>query len=72
MPTLGSETISGKPLKNDEKSFLFLRYLNFCLNFFGHVGKRLDKKAKVYFRIYDVINREANNCNIDIDQYFKK
>ena len=24
-----------------------LRYLNFCLNFFGHVRKRLDKKAKV-------------------------
>ena len=27
--------------------FSFLRYLNFYLDFFDHVGKRLDKKAKI-------------------------
>ena len=27
--------------------FLFLRYLNFCPDFFGHLGKRLDKKLKL-------------------------
>ena len=29
---------------------MFSRYLNFCPNFFGLVGKQLDKKPKVYFR----------------------
>ena len=28
-----------------------------------HVGKRLDKKAKVNFEIYDVTNWEANDYN---------
>ena len=34
----------------DESFFLLLRYLNFCPDFFGHVGKRLDKKVKVNFK----------------------
>ena len=38
------------------KRFLFLRYINFCPDFFGHVGKRLDKEAEINFKIYDVIN----------------
>ena len=29
------------------KLFLFLRYLNFCLYFFGQIGKRLDKLGLV-------------------------
>ena len=34
------------PRKNyPQKSFLGLRYLNFCPDFFGHEGKQLDKKA---------------------------
>ena len=33
--------------------FSFLRYLNFCPSIFGLVGKGLDKKAKVNFKIYD-------------------
>ena len=33
------------------KLFSCLRYLNFCLDIFGQVGKRLDKKAKVNFKI---------------------
>ena len=32
----------------------FLRYINFCPDFFGYVGKRLHKKAKVNFKINDV------------------
>ena len=42
---------------------MFLRHLNFCLNIFGNIGTRLDKKAKpkpkVNFKIYDVINWET-------------
>ena len=29
-----------------------------CPSFFGHVGKRLDEKAKVNFKIYDAIDWE--------------
>ena len=36
--------------------FLFLIYLNFCSNFFDHVGKEFDKKAKVNSKIYDATN----------------
>ena len=34
--------------------FLFLRYLGFCPKFFDHAGIRLDKKAKVNFKMLDV------------------
>ena len=44
-----------------EKFFSFLRYLNFCPDVFGHVGKRLDKKAEVNFKIYDVTDWITNN-----------
>ena len=40
--------------------------------FFGYVEKRLDKKAKVNFKIYDVIDRETNSCNTHIALYLKK
>ena len=46
--------------------------LDFCPDFFRHVGKWLDKKAKVYFKIYVVINWEINNYNRHIAQYLKK
>ena len=32
-------------------------------DFFDYVGKRLDKKAIVYFKVYDIIGRAANNYN---------
>ena len=48
------------------KKLSFLRYLNFCPNFFAHVGKRLNYKAKVNFKIYDIINWETNNYNAHI------
>ena len=35
--------------------FSFSRYLSLCLDFFGHVTKRLDKKNKVSFKFYDVM-----------------
>ena len=58
-----------KPFKNDGKCFLFhlkssfrsLRGLTFCPNFFGNVGKWVDKKAKVNSKIYDFINWKTNN-----------
>ena len=49
-----------------------LRYLNFCPNFFGHVGKSLDKKAEVNFKNYDVIYWETNSYNRYIAQHGKK
>ena len=33
-----------------------LRYLNSCPDIFDHVGKLLGEKAKVNFKIFDVIN----------------
>ena len=53
-----------------KKLFLFLRYLNFCPGFFGSVGKWFDKKAKVSFKIYDVIIWETNNSNTHV-QYLQ-
>ena len=47
--------------------FTFLRYL-----LFGYVEKRLDKKAMVNFKIYDVTDWATNNYNIHITQYVKK
>ena len=38
---------------------LLLRYLIFFPEFFGHVGKRIDKKAKVNFKIYDISDWET-------------
>ena len=49
-----------------------LRYLIFCPDFFDHVGKRLDKKAKDNFKIYEVIDQETSNYNRHIAQYLTK
>ena len=32
------------------KSLFLFKYLNFCPDFFGHMGKRLDNKIKVSFK----------------------
>ena len=45
---------------------MFLRYLSFCSDFFGHVEKLLDEKAKVNFKISDVIDWEKNDYNAHI------
>ena len=53
-----------KVMKNasisSQNLFSFLRYFNFCPAFFGHVGKRMNKKAKVKFKIY---YHKLNNKN---------
>ena len=54
------------------KLFFFSRYLYFLFPLFGHVGKRLDKKVEVNFKIYDVADWTANNYNTHIAQNLKK
>ena len=49
-----------------------LRMLNFSLHIFGHAGIRLDKKAKVSFKIYGITNWITNNYNTHIARYLKK
>ena len=66
--TLRFETISGcwKPFKNHKNTFnfflnvlfVFLRNLNFCFNFFGHVEKWLDKNVNINFKTHDLRTRE--------------
>ena len=53
---LKSETIS------DEKCFLFYIFVLIL----GHVGKSLNKKAKLNFKIYDVAGWAANNYTAHI------
>ena len=48
-----------------------VKFQFFVLLFFGHVGKRLDKKTKVNFKIYDVTIGLINNYNARIVQHFK-
>ena len=55
-----------------EKLFSFLRYLQFCPDFFGYIGKRLDKKPKVNLEIYDATNWKIKNYNKHIARYLKK
>ena len=49
------------------KLFLFVRYLIFCPDIFGHVGTRIDKEIKVNLKIYDVTTWLKNKFNIDIE-----
>ena len=49
-----------------------LKIFKFLSDFFGHVEKRLDKKAKVNFKTYDVISGETNYYNTHIVQYLWK
>ena len=49
-----------------------LRYSSFCPDVIGHVGKRLDKKAKNAFKIYGVTDWITNNCRTLIAHYLKK
>ena len=59
-------------IDSSKQLFLFWRYLSFCVNFFGHVTKRFDKKDKVNFKFYDVTAWLANNRKTHIAQYFEK
>ena len=59
------------PFISSSKLCSFWRYLSFCSDFSGHVGKRLDKKAKINFKIDDVANWETNYYNTHSAQYLK-
>ena len=56
------------PIRNDKDLFV-LQIFKFLVWVFGHVGKRLDKKAKANFKIHDVMNCEINT---HIARYLKK
>ena len=51
---------------------MFLEYLNFCPGLLGHIGKRLDEKANITFKIYDVTSWKTNNYNKHIVRNLKK
>ena len=61
-------------MKNVFNSYwkLFLFLFNIVSWLFGDLGKQLDKKAKVEFKIYDVTEWETNNYNTHTAQYIKK
>ena len=54
------------------KALFVCEIFTFNSDFFCFAEKRLVKKAKVNFKIYDVTDRTTNNCNIHIVQYIKK
>ena len=51
---------------------LFALFINFYPDFFGCVGKRLDKKVNINFKINDVTKWNTNNYNKHIVRYLKK
>ena len=53
------------------KLFSILRYLKFCHDVFSQAGKQYDKKAKGNFKMYDIIDWEANNYNTQFRNYTK-
>ena len=53
------------------KAFFVLEIFTFLSRLFGFVGKALDKKAMVHFKIHDVKDW-TNNYNTHIVQSFKK
>ena len=54
------------------KALFFLEIFTFLLWHLGYVKKRLDTKAPVDFKIYDVTDGKTNTYNIHITQYLKK
>ena len=55
------------------KTLFVVKVFEFSSSLFGHIEKRLDKKAKVNFKNYDVINWETSYYKIlHITQYLKK
>ena len=54
------------------KTFFVLEIFTFLYWIFGYVEKRVDKKATVNFKIYDVTDLTTNNYNTHIAQYLKK
>ena len=54
------------------KALFVFEIFKFLPDCFGHAGKRLNKKDKFSFKIYDVTDWELNNYNTHIAQYLKK
>ena len=54
------------------KALFLLKIFTFFPDFFGSVGKWLDKKAKVNFKIYDATDWNINIYNKHIARYLKK
>ena len=52
--------------------FVLTILLHFCIDIFGYVGKRLDKKAKGNFKIYGVTHWNINHFNKPYARYLKK
>ena len=67
-------THNESPLKRKNAPYLIVKVLfihrifKFLSWLFGRVGKRLDKKAKVKVKFYDVTTWLTNNYNTDIAQ----
>ena len=59
------------PLYLTLTALFVLEIFKFLLWLFVHVGKRLDKKAKVNFKIYDIRKWEKSNCSTHIARYLK-
>ena len=49
-----------------------LKIFTFLFQHFGHVRKRLDEKAKVDFKLYDIIDWKKSQYNKHSAQYLKK
>ena len=56
----------------ERKALFVIKILKLYHDIFDHTGRRLDTKAKLNFKFYDVIIWETNNCNTHIAQYLKK
>ena len=54
------------------KVLFFLKVFHFLIRIFGHVGKRLDNKAKINFKIYDVTYWNTNSYNKNIVRHLDK
>ena len=50
------------------KALFIHNIFKFCPAFFGPLGQRLDTKARINLKLYEVRNSEPNNFNILIDQ----
>ena len=54
------------------KTLLFPEIFIFLSRHFSYVEKRLDEKAMINFKIYDVRDSTSNSYNLHIGQYLKK
>ena len=54
------------------KGLFVLEIFKFLSLLFGHVGKGLNLKVKVTFKIYDATTWLTNSWNTHIDQFLKK